>query len=352
MASASASAHIRFPPWAESGSIAESGVKRNLSISVDAFPIAGSFVISRGAKTEAIVVTATLRADDAAGRGECVPYARYGESVDSVVAAIQGARAAIEAGADRAALQRLLPAGAARNALDCALWDLEAKLSGVPAHVAAGFGALSPLITAYTLSVGAPEEMRAAAQKAASRPLLKVKLAGEGDDARLAAVRAGAPDAALIVDANEAWREETLVDQFAACARFGVALVEQPLPAGRDEMLERIAHPVPICADESVHDRASLASLKGRYDAVNIKLDKTGGLTEALALARAAREMGFSIMAGCMVGTSLAMAPAVLVGQMAAFVDLDGPLLLARDREPGLSYERSTLMPPTPDLWG
>lgn len=332
--------------------MAESGVRRILSISVEAFPIAGSFVISRGAKTEAVVVTVTLRAGDVAGRGECVPYARYGESVDSVVARIQGARAAIEAGADRAELQCLLPAGAARNALDCALWDLEAKLTGVPAHVIAGFDKLAPLTTAYTLSVGAPDEMRAAAERAANRPLLKVKLAGEGDEARLAAVRAGAPEATLIVDANEAWREETLVELLAACARFGVALVEQPLPAGRDEMLERTAHPIPICADESVHDRASLASLKGRYDAINVKLDKTGGLTEALALARAAREMGFSIMAGCMVGTSLAMAPAVLIGQMASFVDLDGPLLLARDRAPGLAYEGSTLKPPTPDLWG
>ena len=274
--------------------MAESGVKRILSISVDAFPIAGSFVISRGAKTEAVVVTATLRAGDVVGRGECVPYARYGESVDSVVAAIQGARAAIEAGADRVELQCLLPAGAARNALDCALWDLEAKLTGVPAYAIAGFDRLAPLTTAYTLSVGAPDEMRAAAERAARRPLLKVKLAGEGDEARLAAVRAAAPEATLIVDANEAWREETLVEQLAACARFGVALVEQPLPAGCDEMLERIAHPIPICADESVHDRVSLASLRGRYDAINVKLDKTGGLTEALALAHAAREMGFS----------------------------------------------------------
>ncbi|PPD43490.1 MAG: dipeptide epimerase [Methylocystis sp.] len=323
-----------------------------MTLAIEAYPIAGRFVISRGAKTEARVVTATLRAGDACGRGECVPYARYGESVESVAAAIEAVRGAIEAGADRAALQRLLPAGAARNAVDCAMWDLEAKLSGKRAFAAAGFARLSPLVTAYTLSVGTPEEMRAAAVKAADRPLLKIKLAGEGDEERLAAVRAGAPHARLIVDANEAWREETLVAQLAACARFDVALVEQPLPAGRDEMLASIARPIPICADESAHETASLDALRGRYDAVNIKLDKTGGLTEAMAMAEAARRMGFEIMAGCMVGTSLAMAPASFIGQMATFVDLDGPLLLARDREPGLVYEGSTMMPPPAALWG
>ncbi|CCJ07896.1 N-acetyl-D-Glu racemase DgcA [Methylocystis sp. SC2] len=327
-------------------------MKRKLSVAIESYPIAGSFVISRGAKTEAVVVTATLAQDGGVGRGECVPYARYGESVESVVATIEGARDALEGGADRADLQRLLPAGAARNALDCALWDLEAKLSGVPAHVSAGFAALSPLVTAFTISLGAPDQMRAAAERAADRPLLKIKLAGEGDAARLAAVRAGAPESALIVDANESWTAETLPRQLAACADHGVSLVEQPLQAGGDAILATMPRPVPICADESVHDRASLAPLKGRYDAINVKLDKTGGLTEALALARAAQEMGFSIMAGCMVGTSLAMAPAVLVGQIAAFVDLDGPLLLARDRIPGLSYEGSTLMPPAPELWG
>ncbi|MGJ0510386.1 MAG: N-acetyl-D-Glu racemase DgcA [Methylocystis sp.] len=323
-----------------------------LTLAVEAFPIAGRFVISRGAKTQAVVVTATLRDGDAQGRGECVPYARYGESVESVTAAIEGVRSALESGADRVALQRLLPAGAARNAVDCAMWDLEAKKSGRRAWLAAGFSRLTPLVTAYTLSVGTPDEMRAAAIRAADRPLLKVKLAGEGDDARLAAVRAGAPHATLIVDANEAWREETLAAQLDACARYGVALVEQPLPAGQDEMLARVARPIPICADESAHDTASLAALRGRYDAVNIKLDKTGGLTEALAMAQAAREMGFAIMAGCMVGTSLAMAPATLIGQMAAFVDLDGPLLLAKDREPGLVYEGSTMEPPPAALWG
>ncbi len=323
-----------------------------LVLAAEAFPIAGRFFIARGAKTEARVVTAVLRSGDAVGRGECVPYARYGESVESVMAQIERVRGEIESGAGRMALQRLLPAGAARNALDCALWDLEAKMSGRRAYLTAGFPRLAPLTTAYTLSVGTPEEMRVAAMKAANRPLLKVKLAGEGDEARLAAVREGAPHARLIVDANEAWREETLVRHLDACARHGVALVEQPLPAGQDEMLATIARPIPICADESAHETASLEALRGRYDAVNIKLDKTGGLTEALAMARAAQAMGFAIMAGCMVGTSLAMAPATLIGQMAAFVDLDGPLLLERDREPGLVYEGSTLTPPSAALWG
>jgi L-alanine-DL-glutamate epimerase-like enolase superfamily enzyme len=323
-----------------------------MTLAVEAFPIAGRFVISRGAKTEARVVTATLRAGGAIGRGECVPYARYGESVESVIAAIEGVRGQIELGADRQALQRLLPAGAARNAVDCAMWDLEAKRLGRRAYAIAGFERLAPLVTAYTLSVGAPEEMRAAALEAAHRPLLKVKLAGEGDEARLAAVREGAPHATLIVDANEAWREDNLVALLDACARHNVALVEQPLPAGKDEMLAAIARPLPICADESAHETASLDALRGRYDAVNIKLDKTGGLTEALLMADAAREMGFEIMAGCMVGTSLAMAPAMLIGQMAAFVDLDGPLLLAEDREPGLVYEGSTIIPPPAAIWG
>jgi L-alanine-DL-glutamate epimerase-like enolase superfamily enzyme len=323
-----------------------------MTLAVEAFPIAGRFVISRGAKTEARVVTATLRAGGAIGRGECVPYARYGESVESVIASIEGVRGQIELGADRQALQRLLPAGAARNAVDCAMWDLEAKRLGRRAYAIAGFERLAPLVSAYTLSVGAPEEMRAAALEAAHRPLLKVKLAGEGDEARLAAVREGAPHATLIVDANEAWREDNLVALLDACARHNVALVEQPLPAGKDEMLAAIARPLPICADESAHETASLDALRGRYDAVNIKLDKTGGLTEALLMADAAREMGFEIMAGCMVGTSLAMAPAMLIGQMAAFVDLDGPLLLAEDREPGLVYEGSTIIPPPAAIWG
>jgi L-alanine-DL-glutamate epimerase-like enolase superfamily enzyme len=323
-----------------------------LSVSAETFPIAGRFAISRGAKTEAIVVTATLRDGEHVGHGECVPYARYGESVPGVVATIEGVSAAVEAGADRRELARLLPPGAARNALDCAIWDLEAKRAGRPAYALAGFERLLPVTTAYTISVGAPAEMREAAAKAAHRPLLKIKLAGAGDCERLEAVRAGAPNAKLIVDANEAWRPENLLANIDACARAGVLLIEQPLPADEDEVLSVISRKVPICADESAHDRSSLPSLVGRYDAVNIKLDKTGGLTEALAMAAKARRMGFAIMVGCMVGSSLAMAPALLVAQHAAFVDLDGPLLLATDRDPALRYEGSTIYPPDPELWG
>jgi len=327
-------------------------MRTTLEIATDSFPIRGAFVISRGAKTEAVVVAVTLRRGGAMGRGECTPYARYGESPQSVVAAIEDARSAFESGVDAAALQDLLPAGAARNALDCALWDLEAKESGVPAWRRAGLAPLAPLTTAYTLSVGTPPEMLKAAQAAAGRPLLKVKLAGDGDAERVAAVRAGAPRAALIVDANEAWREENLADNIAACARAGVRLIEQPLPAGRDSALRDRPRDVPICADESAHERSGLAALTDRYDAVNVKLDKTGGLTEALLTARAARELGLGVMVGCMVASSLAMAPAALLGQLADYVDLDGPLLLARDRDPALRYEGSTLYPPEPALWG
>jgi len=323
-----------------------------LSVAIDVFPIAGRFVIARGAKTEARVVTVTLTDGAHRGRGECVPYARYGESVEGVLAAIEGLRGALKGGADRAALQGLLPPGAARNALDCAFFDIEAKRAGRRAAEIAGFAELRPLVTALTLSVGSPEEMFVAAKAAADWPLLKVKLAGDGDALRLAAVRAGAPRARFIVDANEAWREADLEENFQACARNGVDLIEQPLPAGADQLLARVVRPVPVCADESAHRREELTALRDRYDAVNIKLDKTGGLTEALAMAKEAQRLGLKIMAGCMVGSSLAMAPAMLVAQQADWVDLDGPLLLAKDREPGLVYEGSTVFPPIPALWG
>jgi len=325
---------------------------RKLTIAVERFPIAGTFTISRGAKTEAVVVTATVSDGATTGRGECVPYARYGESVESVSAAMESARARIEAGCDRAELQSLLPAGAARNALDCALWDFDAKRLNVRAFQMAGLHRVSPATTAYTISVGTPEAMAAAAEKAAARPVLKIKLAGAGDPERIAAVRRAVPDAQLIVDANEAWSEDDLEGHFTACAAAGVALVEQPLPAGRDGALARVKRPLPVCADESVHDRAGLAALRDRYDAVNIKLDKTGGLTEALALAAEAERLEFSIFVGCMVGTSLAMAPAMLLTPRAQFVDLDGPLLLARDRSPGLVYEGSLVHPSLAELWG
>lgn len=327
-------------------------MQQSLSIAVERFPIAGAFTIARGSRTESVVVTATVTRQGARGRGECVPYARYGESVESVVNAIGGVRAAIEAGADRHRLQALLPAGAARNALDCALWDLDAKLSGVPAHVLAGLDRLAPVVTAYTISLGTPEVMAAAAAKAAHRPVLKIKLGGEGDPARIHAVRNAAPDSELIVDANEAWRLETYAANMQACVQAGVVLIEQPFPAGEDAALVSLPRPIAICADESVHDRTGLAALRTRYDAINIKLDKTGGLTEALALAAEAERLGFALLVGCMVGTSLAMAPAVLLTPRARFVDLDGPLLLAQDRPEGLRYEGSVLHPADRVLWG
>jgi L-alanine-DL-glutamate epimerase-like enolase superfamily enzyme len=281
-----------------------------------------------------------------------VPYTRYGETIEGVSAAIGAMRGALAAGLDRAGLQRAMPAGAARNALDCAFWDLEAKASGRPAHELAGLSPPRALVTAYTISLDTPDAMAEAARKAAARSLLKVKLGSTDDAARIAAVRAAAPDAELIVDANEGWRADNLATNLAACAAAGVTLIEQPLPAGDDGALAGLARPIPVCADESVHDRASLASLVGRYDAVNIKLDKTGGLTEALAMAEEAKGLRFAIMVGCMVATSLSMAPALLVAQHARVVDLDGPLLLARDREHGMRYEGSLVYPAARELWG
>ena len=327
-----------------------------LSFTVERWPIAGAFTISRGAKTEAVVVVAELSDGRHHGRGECVPYARYGESVESVGAALAAIRPQLAAGLSREALQSAMPAGAARNALDCAFWDLDAKRSGKPAHELAGLPAPRPLTTAYTISLGAPAAMAEAASKVASRALLKVKLGGNdadgGDPARIAAVRAAAPNTTLIVDANEGWDEAHLAANFAACAEAGVALIEQPLPEGQDAALAGIAHPIPVCADESVHDRASLPGLAGKYDAVNVKLDKAGGLTEALAMAEEAARLGFTLMAGSMVATSLAVAPAMLFAQAARFVDLDGPLLLAKDRAHGLVYQNSLVFPATPALWG
>jgi L-alanine-DL-glutamate epimerase-like enolase superfamily enzyme len=326
--------------------------KLSLSISIEHWPIAGVFTISRGAKTEAAVVVAQLDQGEFSGRGECVPYARYGESVDSVVAAIEAMRAPLAHGLDRAALQHAMAAGAARNALDCAFWDLEAKRSGRAVHALLELAAPRALTTAYTISLGTPEAMAAATKQASGRDLLKIKLGGAGDPARIAAVRQAAPNAALIVDANEAWSADNLADNLAACARANVKLIEQPLPAGRDGALAEINRSIVICADESVHDRASLAGLAGKYDAINIKLDKTGGLTEALAMAEEAERLGFDLMVGCMVATSLAMAPAMLLAQKAKFVDLDGPLLLARDRPNGLLYQDSLVHPPSSALWG
>ena len=327
-----------------------------IALAAESWPIAGSFAISRGAKTEAVVVVAELGDGKARGRGECVPYGRYGESVASVMAQIEALRPQLAAGLDRQSLQKAMPPGAARNALDCAFWDLEAKRSARPVHELAGLPAPHALTTAYTLSLGLPAAMAEAAAKAAHRTLLKVKLGGNddhgGDAARIAAVRAAAPHATLIVDANEGWDERNLAANLAACADAGVVLVEQPLPDGGDQALARLKRPLPVCADESAHDRTSLAALAGKYDAVNIKLDKAGGLTEALAMAAEAERLGFAIMVGCMVATSLAMAPAMLLAQTARYVDLDGPLLLAKDRADGLRYRDSLVFPPAPALWG
>jgi L-alanine-DL-glutamate epimerase-like enolase superfamily enzyme len=318
----------------------------------ESWPIAGRFSISRGSKTQAEVVVVELSDGIYRGVGECVPYPRYGESVDSALAAIAEIAPMISAGMDRAGLRAAMPAGAARNALDCALWDLEAKRSGKPVFALAGLTAPRPLLTAYTISLGTPDEMAAATHAALRYPLLKIKLGADGDPARIAAVRNAAPSAELIVDANEGWTAANIAENFAACAAAGVTLIEQPLPAAEDSLLRSIARPVPLCADESVHGIGSLAALVGKYETVNIKLDKTGGLTEALAMADAARAMGFELMIGSMVGTSLAMAPAVLLAQHARVVDLDGPLLLAQDRPHGLRYEGGMLYPPEPALWG
>jgi L-alanine-DL-glutamate epimerase-like enolase superfamily enzyme len=323
-----------------------------VTAAIERWPIAGVFAISRGAKTEAAVVVATIGDGHAEGRGECVPYARYGETVESVTAAIAAMAPALARGLTRSQLQEAMPPGAARNALDCALWDLEAKRSDNRAYALAGLPQPQPLVTAYTISLDDPATMAAAAERVAHRELLKIKLGRDGDAARITAVRRAAPSATLIVDANEGWSPDTLADNLAACADAGVALIEQPLPAAQDDALSGLASPVPICADESAHARPSLAALAGKYEAVNIKLDKTGGLTEALAMADEARQRGLTIMIGCMVGTSLAMAPAVLLAQRAQLADLDGPLLLARDRDHGLVYSDSLVHPPEPELWG
>jgi L-Ala-D/L-Glu epimerase / N-acetyl-D-glutamate racemase len=319
-----------------------------IEVTRDVFRLAQVFTISRGSRTEAKVLTVTVNDGDHRGWGECVPYARYGETLESVEDQIAG----LPGEFDRDGLMDLLPAGAARNAVDCALWDLEAKRAGKRVWQLAGLDKPGPEITAYTLSLDTPEKMRAQAAKNAERPLLKIKLGTPDDMARLEAVRAGAPDAKIIVDANEGWSPEVYTDLAPHLVRLGVALVEQPLPAGEDDALIGMQRPVPVCADESCHDRGSLAGLKGKYDVVNIKLDKTGGLSEALRLREAALAEGYGVMVGCMVGSSLAMAPAVLVAQGVGIVDLDGPLLLAEDRENPLTFDTMGVHPSEAALWG
>ncbi|PTX57495.1 L-alanine-DL-glutamate epimerase-like enolase superfamily enzyme [Litoreibacter ponti] len=319
-----------------------------ITVTADTFRLAEVFTISRGSRTEAKVLTARVTRDGVAAWGECVPYARYDETLASVTEQILSLPSDIS----RAALQSALPAGAARNAVDCALWDLEAKQAGTRVWDLLGLPAPKPEITAFTLSLDTPEKMEASARKHAHRPLLKIKLGTPEDMPRLEAVRRGAPDTPIIIDANEGWTAEVYTDLAPHLVRLGVKLVEQPLPAGDDDMLAEIARPLPVCADEACHDRASLPGLKGKYDVINIKLDKTGGLTEALALKEAGRAEGYGLMMGCMVGSSLAMAPATIVAQGVSFTDLDGPLLLAEDRDQPLIFDEAGVHAPTPELWG
>jgi len=317
-----------------------------ISVARDVFQLAQVFTISRGSRTQAEVLTVTVGDGAVRGVGECVPYARYGETLDSVTAQITGFSG------DWAALADALPAGAARNALDCAFWDHAAKTAGKRVWELLDLPTPRPEITAYTLSLDTPDAMQLQAAQNAFRPLLKIKLGTPDDMARLEAVRRGAPDARIIVDANEGWTAEVYADLAPHLIRLGVQMVEQPLPAGEDDMLGEIARPLPVCADESCHDRASLPELRGKYDMVNIKLDKTGGLTEALALKTQAIAEGYDVMVGCMVGSSLAMAPATILAQGVAFTDLDGPLLLAEDRAQPLHFDEKGVHPPAAALWG
>jgi L-Ala-D/L-Glu epimerase len=319
-----------------------------ITVTPDTFRLAQVFTISRGSRTEARVLTVRITRGGVTGWGECVPYARYGETLDSVTAQIES----LPTGITRDALQTALPAGAARNAVDCALWDLWAKQTGQRVWQLAHLPEPGPMVTAYTLSLDTPENMRAAAAQNAHRPILKIKLGTPDDMPRLQAVRQGAPRTTIIIDANEGWTADVYGDLAPHLVQMGVALVEQPLPAGADDMLAEIARPLPVCADESCHDRHSLPGLKGKYDVVNIKLDKTGGLTEALALKTEAQALGYGLMVGCMVGSSLAMAPATLLAQGAAYTDLDGPLLLAEDRENPLRFDQAGVHPPARELWG
>ncbi|TEW52344.1 L-Ala-D/L-Glu epimerase [Psychromonas sp. RZ5] len=314
--------------------------------------IEGSFTISRGSRTHANVVVVELQQGGHTGRGECVPYARYDESIESVIAELAALKDKIAAGLTRQEMQTLLPAGAARNALDCAYWDLACKQSGQRIWQQLEIAEPKPLITAFTLSLDTPERMKEAAIKNAHRPLLKLKLAGEGDVERVTAVREGSPNARIIVDANEGWNEQQYLTMVPELVKLGVEMIEQPLPASDDAALEHLPRPITLCADESCHDRSSLKHIIGRYDMINIKLDKTGGLTEAIALKEEAEEAGLTIMVGCMLATSLAMAPALIVAQNVQIVDLDGPLLLAEDRQPGIEFDDSLMNVYPAELWG
>ncbi len=325
---------------------------REMTVRPESWPVTKPFVISKFSCTSAEVVVVEISEGNLTGRGECERTDAYEADYPDVVAAVEAARPAVEAGASRAELQSLMPAGSARNAIDCALWDLQAKYDGMPAWRVANLEPPEHCVTVFTISLGTPEEMARDAAEAADRPILKLKLGGAGDIERVSAVRRAAPEARLTVDANEAWTPEMVKPYIDALAGLGVEMVEQPLAIADDAYLGTIERALPVAADESCRDLSSLDCIVGRYDLINIKLDKTGGLTEALALAEAGRAAGFGIMLGCNLGTSLAMAPAMVLANQARYIDLDGPLLLARDRKPGLVFEGSTIHPPEPALWG
>lgn len=317
----------------------------------EVWPLKEVFRISRGSRTEAQVVVVTVTDGQYTGRGEGVPIKRYGQTAESVLAQIESIKA--EKNLDRERLQQLLPAGAARNALDCALWDLEAKLSGKRVWELANVAIVPEVETSFTISLDTPEKMAAAAKRSATLPILKLKLGGdELDLQRVEMVREAAPNARLLIDANESWSRDHYIKVVPSFRRCGIALIEQPFPADADDVLEDLEHPIPVCADESCHTTADLRRLTNRYEMINVKLDKTGGLTEALHLCERARESGFKLLIGCMVGTSLGMAPARLLASLAEYVDLDGPLLIARDREHALGYTNGRLALPSSQLWG
>jgi L-alanine-DL-glutamate epimerase-like enolase superfamily enzyme len=332
---------------------------RQLFAEHQSWPIAGDFKISRGTKSAAHVVYVEIEQSGKIGRGECLPYAHYGETPDSVIEQIKSVENKVNADMSRTELLSALEPGAARNALDCALWDLEAKQAGTPVWQLAHLAPPQPVTTAYSLSLGSPDEMRAAAAREAHRPLLKAKM-GQGDTLleldRMSAIREGAPTSEIILDANEGWAEDQLGDIVSHAEKLKVTMIEQPLPAAEDSILEGFDCSVLLGADESFHAGESLGENLGeistKYDVVNIKLDKTGGLTQAMQTLAQARQVGLEIMIGCMVSTSMSMAPALLLAPSARFIDLDGALLLAKDRDPGLAYDGSTILPSPTELWG
>lgn len=327
---------------------------RHLKIQTETWPVAGAFRISRSSLTEITVVTVTLREGEYTGRGECRPYARYDETAKSVTEQIETIRPQLEKGVRDKELQELLPPGAARNAVDCALWDLEAKITGQCIPSLLGISAPQSRQTAYTLSINTPAMMRLAALKAIAYPLLKVKIGGSEGLAACLAIMEARPDAELIIDANESLSQSDMNAFQSALSDKPVVMIEQPLPAAQVKEIPNTPNALPIfCADESLHTAKDLDRLwDAGYRAVNVKLDKCGGLTAGLELMRAAKAKGFIIMAGCMVGTSLAMAPIMMLESFADYIDLDGPLLLAKDRKKGLRYEGPIIHPPLRELWG